>query len=81
MHKLQPDVFDEVLNDIKNFVASRFRKEHLLQYVLRFVLSDTSIYIALVGTSSPAHLPECLNAYRERPTDPNLYERIRRWYQ
>ncbi len=81
LHKLQPDVFDEVLNDIKNFVGSWYRRENLLQYALGFVLSDTSIDTALVGTSSPDHLLECLNAYKERPTDPNLYERLRRWYQ
>ena len=60
---------------------TRFRINTCRRVALGFVLSDTSIDTALVGTSSPAHLLECMNTYKERPNDPNLYERLRRWYQ
>ena len=81
LHKLQPGFFEEILNDIKDYMGSGFRREYLLRYALGFVLSDTSIHTALVGTSSPLHLLECINAYKERPYDPDFYERLRSWYQ
>ncbi|EQB72884.1 MAG: hypothetical protein AMDU1_APLC00001G0064 [Thermoplasmatales archaeon A-plasma] len=58
-----------------------FRISTCLRVAWGFVLSYGVIDNALVGISSLTYILECINAYREPYNDPNLYERLRRWYQ
>ncbi len=80
LHKLRYEVFLELLQDIGNYMGNTFEKAQVLSYALGFVLSESLVSSALVGTSSPRHFTECINAYYNAPTNGEFYDRLRKWY-
>lgn len=79
IHKLRYEVFLELLQNIEDYMGNEFKKTQILSYALGFALSESVVSSALIGTSSPRHFTECINAYYNAPTDDNFYARLEKW--
>jgi aryl-alcohol dehydrogenase-like predicted oxidoreductase len=79
IHKLPQNLFDEIIDEIANFVGPTFDYKKILSYAIGFVLYDQRISTALLGTSSLKHLNEAINAYGIKTVGDRIYPLLKEW--